>query len=383
MKIKEAANHCHLTEKAIRLYEAKGLIHPETKEINGRTFREYDDTCVRMLQTIGILRRVDFPMELISVLQSSDADMIAAVRTFAEKRRLDAQELQECVAAIDAVPDASMKNIDMLADAIAQQMHRLRSEDEAETDVSVSTLSMRIWDEDFTPSEKQEISHRFWEHYEKKEQTKDVLLFLPRKIKSFLSRLWQHMCASRFLRAAVVLLCIVGCCHITVSAIQTSRLRANAAHQIFANLNEIRSTLGGEAFCEEYTYAKSELILRFLSDLDNAFETAERTYIQPYRNRSVYSLQRALGCEYSGFSREYRAESILHDGAVSAKELQFLRELYTDIDKLLRSFSDDALAVFPVDTPSYGKIRYEFAAFLEKWTDWDRYSPAPYALLET
>ena len=36
MRIKEAAQICTLTEKAIRLYEEKGLIKPDITEMNGR-----------------------------------------------------------------------------------------------------------------------------------------------------------------------------------------------------------------------------------------------------------------------------------------------------------------------------------------------------------
>ena len=38
MKIKEAAEKLGLTEKAIRLYEDKGLIAPPITEINGRKY---------------------------------------------------------------------------------------------------------------------------------------------------------------------------------------------------------------------------------------------------------------------------------------------------------------------------------------------------------
>ena len=38
MQIKEAAALCGLTEKAIRLYEEKGLITPTYTEKNGREF---------------------------------------------------------------------------------------------------------------------------------------------------------------------------------------------------------------------------------------------------------------------------------------------------------------------------------------------------------
>ena len=66
MQIKEAAAKCGLTEKAIRLYEEKGLITPTYTEKNGRSFRDYDDDTAARLQTIAALRRAFFSLEQIS-----------------------------------------------------------------------------------------------------------------------------------------------------------------------------------------------------------------------------------------------------------------------------------------------------------------------------
>ena len=53
MQIKQAAAQCGLTEKAIRLYEEKGLITPTYTEKNGRQFRDYNEETVARLQTIA------------------------------------------------------------------------------------------------------------------------------------------------------------------------------------------------------------------------------------------------------------------------------------------------------------------------------------------
>ena len=72
MKIKEAAALCGLTEKAIRLYEAKGLIHPASEERGGRIFRDYDDACIRELMTVGILFVGHGMAEVVSVVVVED-----------------------------------------------------------------------------------------------------------------------------------------------------------------------------------------------------------------------------------------------------------------------------------------------------------------------
>ena len=71
MRIKEAAEQSGLTEKAIRLYEEKGLITPTITEINGRKFRDYDEDTVALLKTIGGLRRSFFSLDQIAAMQES------------------------------------------------------------------------------------------------------------------------------------------------------------------------------------------------------------------------------------------------------------------------------------------------------------------------
>ena len=78
MKIKEAAEKTGLTEKAIRLYEDKGLIAPPVTEKGGRKFRDYDAVTVEELNTIAGLRRSFFSLEQIAKMQENP-DEIPAV----------------------------------------------------------------------------------------------------------------------------------------------------------------------------------------------------------------------------------------------------------------------------------------------------------------
>ncbi len=73
MRIKEAAERSGLTEKAIRLYEEKGLITPAITEIGERKFRDYDEATVAKLTTIAGLRRSFFSMEQIAAMQENPA----------------------------------------------------------------------------------------------------------------------------------------------------------------------------------------------------------------------------------------------------------------------------------------------------------------------
>lgn len=79
MKIKEAARETGLSEKAIRLYEEKGLIRPETRLVAGRVFREYSTETVEELHRIAVLRRSGFSLRQIGRLQQGQPEDFALV----------------------------------------------------------------------------------------------------------------------------------------------------------------------------------------------------------------------------------------------------------------------------------------------------------------
>jgi len=81
MRIKEAAARTSLTEKAIRLYEEKGLITPDITEINGRKFRDYSEETVKQLETIAKLRKSFFT---VSAFRNSAAPHRTAAHTSAQ-----------------------------------------------------------------------------------------------------------------------------------------------------------------------------------------------------------------------------------------------------------------------------------------------------------
>ena len=68
MRIKEAARRTGLTEKTIRYYENRGLVLPDTEERNGRTWRDYTEDHIRLLEAVAILRRAQFHVEEIDAI---------------------------------------------------------------------------------------------------------------------------------------------------------------------------------------------------------------------------------------------------------------------------------------------------------------------------
>ena len=70
MRIKEAARKTGLTEKTIRYYESRGLVQPDTEERNGRTWRDYTEEHVALLEAVATLRKAQFHVEEIDAILS-------------------------------------------------------------------------------------------------------------------------------------------------------------------------------------------------------------------------------------------------------------------------------------------------------------------------
>ena len=68
MRIKEAARKTGLTEKTIRYYESRGLVLPDTEERNGRTWRDYTEDHIRLLEAVATLRKAQFHVEEIDAI---------------------------------------------------------------------------------------------------------------------------------------------------------------------------------------------------------------------------------------------------------------------------------------------------------------------------
>ena len=78
MKIKEVSKATGLTQKTIRYYENRGLVIPEAREQNGRSFRDYSPENVAALRAVSTLRRARFPVEEIVRMQK-DPECIGEV----------------------------------------------------------------------------------------------------------------------------------------------------------------------------------------------------------------------------------------------------------------------------------------------------------------
>ncbi|NLC69557.1 MAG: MerR family transcriptional regulator [Clostridiaceae bacterium] len=89
MRIKEVSQITGLTEKTIRFYEEKQLIHPGQTEINGRIFRSYTKHDIDQLNLIACLRKLDFSISDIATMQNDPERIPGILNSYRKKNAVD------------------------------------------------------------------------------------------------------------------------------------------------------------------------------------------------------------------------------------------------------------------------------------------------------
>ena len=222
MQIKEAAATCGLTEKAIRLYEEKGLITPTYTEINGRKFRDYDEKTVEQLKTIAGLRQSFFSLEQIAAMQNTPEDIPAIFSEYRDELRGKFRELEGLLERADAVIPSSLSSAEALAEALGgvlpapnepaqvADLSAAFSEDEPYRIQKVEThavpeMRFRVWDEDVDRDAREEAYKRYLEYAKTWERSYDTELKLD-KIKHF----WLYP-IGKFIVLPLLCLAVIGC----------------------------------------------------------------------------------------------------------------------------------------------------------------------------
>ncbi len=187
MRIKEAAELSGLTEKAIRLYEEKGLICPAVTEINGRKFRDYSDADVSLLKTIAGLRRSFFSLEQIAAMQESPERIPEVFSQYRSELKEQYDRLGMLISRADeilaqlppegeqSVTPAALRDVDTLSEAMTAVTPVVVSE---EIPVSAppkgrkehAEVHFKRWDEEISTDEREIVYQRYLEYYSRWEK---------------------------------------------------------------------------------------------------------------------------------------------------------------------------------------------------------------------
>lgn len=106
MKIKEVIEQTGLTDRAIRLYIANGLITPvNQKSYAGRNNYEFTDGDVEILRQIALLRKADFSIEQIKVLLQGGEAARETINKYIKDKHAELERGQHIVSALESLPE--------------------------------------------------------------------------------------------------------------------------------------------------------------------------------------------------------------------------------------------------------------------------------------
>lgn len=118
MKIKAVCEKTGLTDRAVRFYAEKGLIHPECRGNSERNFYEYTEQDVEELNEIAALRKAGFSIEEIMNMQENPWSVMEILHAHREKIQNEKDAMEEILQWLDCLTkdqEASYSDIHELA----------------------------------------------------------------------------------------------------------------------------------------------------------------------------------------------------------------------------------------------------------------------------
>ena len=100
MKIREVCRRTGLTERTVRYWASEGLISPATYELNERTYFDFTEADIALLDRISTLRRAGFSVGEVAEMQKDPASIPAKVRSLRETLQMQAEEQEKSAEAL-------------------------------------------------------------------------------------------------------------------------------------------------------------------------------------------------------------------------------------------------------------------------------------------
>lgn len=114
MKMKEVCARSGLTEKAVRLYCERGLVHPEKYWERGREYLVFSDQNLRELAVVSELRRAEFSLDEIALMLESPekcGDVLAGWRGRVTEQNQRLSQAKDRLAELSAHQSLTAKQI--------------------------------------------------------------------------------------------------------------------------------------------------------------------------------------------------------------------------------------------------------------------------------
>ncbi|MCI8387762.1 MAG: hypothetical protein HFE63_04785 [Clostridiales bacterium] len=126
--------------------------------------------------------------------------------------------------------------------------------------------------------------------------------------------------------------------------------------------------------------SQAERVQRCFSEMNAAFNTAERIYDEPYNDGFRIIANTFCDTIYVPYY-DHRIYGIAYDGCVTDNEREYIRSLMTALNELIElAFEPDGMRA--KDGITYDNVRESIREFLDSWCSVDNIGSSPISLLE-
>ena len=120
MKMIDVCRQTELSERTVRYYVQRGLLHPISGEKGERTYMDFSSADVRRLEQVAALRKAGFSIEeILNMIQSPDT-IPAIVMDRRHELAQTAQDVKMLLKAFDRLQSRDCRNMETLADTLSR-----------------------------------------------------------------------------------------------------------------------------------------------------------------------------------------------------------------------------------------------------------------------
>lgn len=121
MKIKEVIEQTGLTDRAIRLYISNGLIAPASqRSYTGRNSYDFTEEDVIQLKRIALLRKADFSLEQIRILQQGGEPVREMLEAYFTEKQEQLNRNQKILTALQTMDPEKIPSMEAVCEAILE-----------------------------------------------------------------------------------------------------------------------------------------------------------------------------------------------------------------------------------------------------------------------
>lgn len=159
LRIGRLAAKSGVSAKALRLYEARGLLQPDAHSESG--YRLYGPPALARLNEIGVLKRAGFTLAEIGRLLGRKGSAAALIETRIVALRREVQSKTQALAALER----AWRGLDSASDDIGQLLENIRMNDKldmrfSEAEKTEFKRRAEIMGRHFTPEEREQVRRR-------------------------------------------------------------------------------------------------------------------------------------------------------------------------------------------------------------------------------